>query len=277
MITISVSPYITGGNMNRLIRFVSLPFFLFALLLCYSDAHGLSEIGKVNENFSYRYLKHEGTNLKGEIINISPFVQKNVSIEIDGYDFMENKLWSTTVHINHLNPNQSIKYDKYVGQYEKRTASLKFKVRGDTSGATDKRKSLAHTSAWGCNVEISGTGPQMSDFFTLREGVNKFNYEYEGTGYFSVKLYKSSGDYEGLVASEIDKIKGSKGINVGDERKYYINVDADKEGKWFIKVDLPLKTSAEQEKKEIHYIPQPSKTVRKTPTPEKVLKEKYKI
>lgn len=263
--------------MNRLFRFVSLPFFVLALLFCCSDAHGLSEIGKVNENFSYRYLKHEGANLKGEIINISPFVQKNVSIEIDGYDFMENKLWTTMVRINYLNPNQSIKIDKFVGQYGKRTANLKFKVSGDTSGATDKRKSLAHTSAWGCTVEITGTGSQMSDFFILREGVNKFNYEYDGKSNFVVILYKASGALEELVANEIGGVKGSKGVNIGDERKYYINVEADKGGKWFIKVDLPLKTSAEQEEKEIIYMPRSKVKEKKPPSHEKILKDKYKI
>lgn len=262
--------------MNQKVALVSLlcffTFFNFA-----SEALGFSEIGKFNDNFSYRYLKQENSYLSGEITNISSYLQRDVTIDVDGFDFLNRQLWSTTIHIDLLSPNCSTKFNNYIGQYDKRTAELKFKVSGDTSGPNEERNNLAHTSAYGCFVEISGVGPQMSDFFVLRKGVNKFTYEYDGKHYFGVKLYRDSGNYKDLVASEIGGIKGSKGVSINDKGQYYLNVEADKDGKWFIKVELPLKSMVGSEEENIFYMPQSKIKEKKIPCPEKTVNDKFKI
>lgn len=244
------------------------------IFLFFSSALGFSEIGKFNDNFSYRHLKIKGPYLSGEVTNISSVVQKNVTIGIDGFDFMNRQLWTTTVYVGVLSPNKSMSINEYIGSQKERTAKLKFKVTGDEplpsegrSSAPEKRRpsfvgihAPAQTSGNGYLLQISGVGPQMSDFFTLCRGVNKFSYKYSGKSNYIITLYRESGEYKELVANDVGQIMGSKGVNIETEGRFYVNVNTDSQDEWSIKIERPC---FRDEKDAVNY--------------EKTLNEKYKM
>ncbi|WP_424359769.1 hypothetical protein [Methanocella sp. MCL-LM] len=90
------------------------------------------------------------------------------------------------------------------------------------------------TTAQQVPISMSGTGPQASEFFYLKQGLTTFKLNHNGESNFIVHLVDSKGNTEEYLVNEIGEFDGSKAIGVSKSGVYLISVDAD--GDWTISV-----------------------------------------
>ncbi len=91
-------------------------------------------------------------------------------------------------------------------------------------------------------IELSGSGQQASQKFTLGEGLSIFRMTHSGQSNFIIGLLDSSGQrIEGLV-NEIGPFEGSQALGIDTPGEFVLDVQAG--GNWNVKIDQPRPTSA---------------------------------
>jgi len=94
-------------------------------------------------------------------------------------------------------------------------------------------------------IELSGTGQQASQKFTLENGLSIFKMTHSGTSNFSITLMDSDGQRVELLVNEIGKFDGAKAVGVSKKGEYVLDISAN--GNWTIKIEQPRPTSAQSE------------------------------
>jgi hypothetical protein len=84
-------------------------------------------------------------------------------------------------------------------------------------------------------VELSGTGQQASEKFTLKKGLVIFKFTHNGSSNFIVKLLDEDGKNVDLLANAIGNFDGSKAQNISKEGIYLLDIDAD--GQWTASIE----------------------------------------
>jgi hypothetical protein len=85
------------------------------------------------------------------------------------------------------------------------------------------------------SVSFSGTGQQVSPFFTLEPGLAIFKMRHDGKGNFIVMLMDSSGSVVlSFLANEIGTFDGSKAMSIQEGGTYILDIKAG--GDW--KIDI---------------------------------------
>jgi hypothetical protein len=64
--------------------------------------------------------------------------------------------------------------------------------------------------------DISGTGQQTSEFFSIGEGLARFEMTHTGSSNFVVKLLDDQGQMVDLLVNEIGNFDGSKATNISN-------------------------------------------------------------
>ncbi len=81
---------------------------------------------------------------------------------------------------------------------------------------------------------VSGTGQQATDLFTLPGGLATFEIEHEGEGVFAVRLLNDQGELVESLASTTGPFRGSKAVRVPRAGRYLFDVSAT--GPWSIRL-----------------------------------------
>ncbi|HEV2130181.1 MAG TPA: hypothetical protein VGR27_03735 [Longimicrobiaceae bacterium] len=81
---------------------------------------------------------------------------------------------------------------------------------------------------------ISGTGQQATDLFTLPAGLATFEIEHEGEGAFAVRLLDEQGELIDNLASTTGPFRGSRAVRVPRPGRYLVDVSAT--GAWSIRL-----------------------------------------
>jgi hypothetical protein len=89
-------------------------------------------------------------------------------------------------------------------------------------------------------LSFSGKGPQVSQFFKLRQGPVIFNFDHDGNGRFDITVLNSDGNAVSVENGYGTLINASKAMTVDVDRIYCLGIDADydfnAEGNW--KIDI---------------------------------------
>lgn len=93
-------------------------------------------------------------------------------------------------------------------------------------------------------IELSGTGQQASQKFTLENGLSVFKITHTGRSNFIVNLMDSDGQNIELLANEIGSFDGAKAVGIAKKGEYLLNISAD--GKWTAKIEQPRPEKAER-------------------------------
>lgn len=101
-------------------------------------------------------------------------------------------------------------------------------------------------------IELTGTGDDVSDPFTLEEGIVIFSLSHDGTSVFTVELLDETGSMVELLVLTTGVYDGSLAAGVKEENltglkpgTYVANIAAD--GNWNIKIEQPQPAAAPQE------------------------------
>lgn len=90
--------------------------------------------------------------------------------------------------------------------------------------------------------DLSGTGQQATQKFSLDSGLSIFHMTHSGQHNFAVWLLDSSGNRVELLANEIGGFNGVKAVGVTTSGEYLLDIAAD--GDWTVKVEQPRPTTA---------------------------------
>lgn len=91
-------------------------------------------------------------------------------------------------------------------------------------------------------IQLSGSGQQASQKFTLGEGLSIFRMTHSGQGNFSIWLLDSNGEKVELLVNVIGSFNGSKAVRVNTPGEYVLDVQAS--GGWTVKIEQPRPTTA---------------------------------
>lgn len=94
-------------------------------------------------------------------------------------------------------------------------------------------------------IELSGTGQQASQKFTLENGLSIFKMTHSGTSNFSITLMDSDGQTVELLVNEIGKFDGSKAVGIEKKGEYVLDISAN--GKWTVDITQPRPNSPQSE------------------------------
>lgn len=92
-------------------------------------------------------------------------------------------------------------------------------------------------------IELSGTGQQASQKFTLENGLSVFKMTHTGRSNFIVNLMDSDGKNIELLANEIGTFDGAKAVGIVKKGEYLLDISAD--GKWTVKIEQPRPENAD--------------------------------
>ena len=225
--------------------------FLF-LILVPSSSSAFYRNGLIDGKFGHESLEISKKGyLTGYIVNRSSDSYRNLSFTVSGRHGGSSIInWDTYISIGSLKPGEKYPFSKYIGRGHKSTYKIIFKkysgsiednrtVSSHRKSQYQEMKGRIYTNEQLTSVRISGEGPQMSQVFTLKKGLNVFKYKHKGDGHFSITLIDKQGEYEDLIANDIGHFSGSKGINIRRKNKYIVNIKADPGAEWLITVDLP--------------------------------------
>jgi len=81
-------------------------------------------------------------------------------------------------------------------------------------------------------LELSGTGDEITDIFSLNPGLLRVEYGHTGNRNFIVYLLDNEGSVVGLLANEIGETRGSSACRVNSSGSYLLEIKAD--GGWAI-------------------------------------------
>jgi hypothetical protein len=83
-------------------------------------------------------------------------------------------------------------------------------------------------------LEATGSGPSVTRFVTLPEGLSVFKATHKGSGVFRVKLFDGEGHLVEQPVAVIGTYDGSKAVKVEQAGIYIVNISAS--GEWSLKV-----------------------------------------
>lgn len=91
-------------------------------------------------------------------------------------------------------------------------------------------------------LDLSGSGQQATQKFSLDSGLSIFRMIHSGQHNFAVWLLDSSGNRVELLVNEIGSFNGAKAVGITTSGEYLLDIAAD--GSWTVKVEQPRPTTA---------------------------------
>jgi hypothetical protein len=222
---------------------------VFLLMFPHTGYPIVSSIGEIDNVFSYENLDldiHTGY-LKGTILNMSSIFQKDVRLRFDAYDNFKRVLWQTTVRIDFIKAKGKSDFRQLISR-NKIESPLDIKCvnlnapNEKKKGASSKEvviNDYLNTSSNRLPLYINGNGKKMSDLFELESGLIKATFEHNGGGYFSIWLMDQNGKRIELFIGKPGKLKGSSSANIPRKGKYFIEVNADPNADWSVRIEKP--------------------------------------
>ncbi len=202
--------------------------------------------GRIDDNFKYDDLTLKSGYLSGFIINTSSKSYENLSFQVFARDAGDTTVkWSEEIYIGGLRKGGKYPIRKHVGKtysqvyFKKKSGSRVTKSNSGSSSRNNnyqKEQGSCYTSYYGSNVDIKGVGSQMSKKFKLPRGLAVFKSSHKGSGHFSTWLCDQYGNKIDLLVNDIGKFNSSKGTSIENDGMYYVNVKADMDAHWSIKI-----------------------------------------
>jgi len=91
-------------------------------------------------------------------------------------------------------------------------------------------------------INLSGTGQQASQKFTLEKGLSIFKMTHSGQANFQIWLLDNSGQEIELLVNEIGSFNGAKAVGIDSKGTYLLDISADSQ--WSVKIEQPRPTTA---------------------------------
>ena len=218
--------------------------------------------GKIDSRFSYTDLKVRGSYLEGKIINHTEHLKEDVLIRFYAYNVFKKCIWRVSVSISVIGASSSKTFSTYISSDTGNPHNFRVKVIRPKRTRRPKKSSVKvsaestvsssggiHLRVRGSEIKIWGEGQQVSETFTLDKGLSVFEFEHRGDGHFSIWLMDEEGK-EDLIANDVGRFSGSKGVIVEKKGLYFVNVKADLDAKWSIIIERSDKSQRSKTKRD---------------------------
>jgi len=113
-------------------------------------------------------------------------------------------------------------------------------VSGDRSVNQSCNNSVSVTKPTPAPIDISGTGQQATQKFSLESGLSIFNLSHNGSRNFAIWLMDFNGNNVDLLVNTVGQFNGSKAVGIAGS--YLLNVTAD--GAWTVNITQPRVSTA---------------------------------
>lgn len=91
-------------------------------------------------------------------------------------------------------------------------------------------------------IQLSGTGQQATEKFSLESGLAIFRMSHSGQSNFAITLLDSNGEIVELLVNEIGSFDGAKAVGIRTKGEHLLDISAD--GKWSVKIEQPRPLTA---------------------------------